>query len=169
MYAAHNVGFGAFGFGGVMFQNIFYVVGNAAMVVESLFGFDSPNLLVFNIVFHTHCADIVDMKFEHVTVADGVDDGVGVQFVAKKVGGGLARRSDVFGKNWRSCKSKHHITLEFFYNHLVHIAKLRAVALVENQHHATIKTVETVLRTFFIKEYREFLDCGDDYMALAVV
>ena len=63
LYAAHNVGFGAFGFGGVMFQNIFYVVGNAAMVVESLFGFDAPNLLVLNVVFHTHCADIVDMKF----------------------------------------------------------------------------------------------------------
>ena len=51
----------------------------------------------------------------------------------------------------------------------MHIAELRAVALVEDDDDAAIEAVEAITRVFLTEKDRELLNGGYDDMALAIV
>ena len=65
-----------------------------------------------------------------------------MQFVAKSaLGGGeidVAYGASIVGEYWRTCKTEDMVFFELLHNGAVHIAELRAVALVEYHHHMLI-------------------------------
>ena len=103
-------------------------------------------------------------------VSDGIHDGVGVQTLAKHVFGGfqrtLARSGNVLHEDWRAGEAEEVVFLESLGDGGVHVAKLRAVALVE--YHDHLLAVDVVVGVL-LDEVGELLYGGDDDAALAVV
>ena len=100
-----------------------------------------------------HRPYVIDMEFQHVLVPYGIYYGVGVQsscvlpfrvyFASKHLCSGLIVTLAIFVgvlREYRSaCESEHHVFLERLRHQLVHVAKLRTVALVEYQHHVVLQ------------------------------
>ena len=88
--------------------------------------------------------EVVHMKLQHVTVFDGVGDGVGVQLLPEDVPGGHVRGflavhlhvARVLAENRRAGKAEQLRVGKELLDGPVILAKLRAVAFVEDQHHA---------------------------------
>ena len=53
--------------------------GDALGGVEGFLLVDGPHLLVVDTFLHLHGAFVIDVELQDVLVADGVDDGVGVE------------------------------------------------------------------------------------------
>ena len=118
------------------------------------------------------------MESQHVLVADGIDDGIGVQrlrwftvvvrFSAKQLCGGhiLAAGPCIDGKDGCSRKAKHHILLHTFHNVFVHVAKLASVTFVEDQH--DVFFLQYLAQPFVVvvdvrfHQVRQLLNRGDD-------
>ena len=122
----------------------------------SAFTVDIPNLFVRHVVILVHRLDVIHAERQNVFVVDCVYDGIGVQPVAKRLLGrnegrftsaGEDRRavcaandafalrlSGVGGENRRTREAEKVIMLEASFDGSVHIAKLTAVALVEDHH-----------------------------------
>ena len=119
---------------------------DAPRVVQRLIGVDAPHLFPVHILLHPHRGIIVHVEAQHVSVPDGIDDGVGVQRTSWfPVVVGLSteklRRSQIFaatatvdGKDGRSRETEHHVFLHPFGDDFVHVAELTPVTLVEYQH-----------------------------------
>jgi hypothetical protein len=107
--------------------------------------------------------DVVDAKRQHVLVVDGIDDGVGVQLVAKGLRGGAPQRvaggAGVLGKDGRAGEAEQVIALEHPGDFGVHVAELAAVAFVEDHHH--MRVIHRVLLVLG-HEAGKLLDGGDD-------
>ena len=103
-------------------------------------------------------------------VSDGIHNSVSVQTLAKHVFGGfqrtLARCGDILHEDWRTGKTEEVVFLESLGDGGVHVAKLRAVALVE--YHDHLLAVDVVIGVL-LDEIGELLYGGDDDAALAVV
>ena len=125
------------------------------------------------------------METQHVLIPDGIDDGIGmqgfrglailVQFSTKQLGGGgvSATCTGIHGKDGCTSESEHHILLHPLGNQFVHVAKLRAVALIEYQHnvllrHHLAQFLVTVPCGWF-HQVREFLDGGDDDVHVVIL
>ena len=89
--------------------------------------------------------DIIHAEGQHVAVANGIYYGVAVQFVAKSaLGGGeidVAYGASIVGEYWRTCKTEDMVFFELLHNGAVHVAELRAVALVEYHHYMLIVNI----------------------------
>ena len=125
-------------------------------------------------VHHRRLRMIFHVEFQHVLVVDRVDDGVGVQgfgvlplfvqLTAEDVGCGhhvaLHIGGGVHAENRRACESEHNVVLEAVLDAPLHLAKLRAVALVEDEYEIPVQHFSLYL--VFLQEARHLLYGGDD-------
>ena len=151
-----------------MFENVFRDVGNTTRVAQRLFALDVPDLTVFHLFFLFHRAYVIHTERQHIVVADGVDDGIGMQFFTKGIFGGLddtGASGHILDEDGRTCESKEIVFLETLDDELVHIAELRAVALVEDHHDFLM--VDVAIRVL-LDVARQFLYRRDDNLALRV-
>ena len=110
------------------------------------------------------------MEGQDVPVVDGVHNGIGMQLVAEGLLGGaklgIAAPTSIDSKNRRAGETKQVVLLKVFYNGCVHIPKLAAVALVEDNHNAlVIDLMALVLR----HKGGELLNGGDDDPGVGVL
>ena len=151
-----------------MFQNIRCHVVDATRIAQCLFSFYVPHLAVFHIFLFLHGANIVHTEGQYVVVADSVDDGVGMQSFAK----GILCRFDKSYTCWHilykdrcTRKSEDVVFLKLLRDGCMHIAKLAAVALVENQYHFFLVDVAVGV---LLDKARQLLYGSNDDFALAV-
>ena len=101
-------------------------------------GVDRGDLLVGDAFRQLDRVDVVDAERQHVLVGDRVDDRVGVQLLAERLLGGPQLRvpaaAGVLGEDRRAGETEQVVPLERFRDRGVHVAELRAVALVEDDH-----------------------------------
>ena len=105
---------------------------------QRLLGVDRGDLLVGDRLRHLDRVDVVDAERQHVLVGDRVDDRVRVQLVAERLLGGpqlrVAAARGVDGEDRRAGEAEQVVALERLGDRGVHVAELRAVALVEDDH-----------------------------------
>ena len=78
----------------------------------------------------------------------------------------LTARAGVVGEYRCACKTEQMVFLEFLYDSCVHLAKLAAVAFIENQHHMlAINRMCTVLGY----EHRQLLYGGDNDVRIVIL
>ena len=70
---------------GKVFKDILGDNAYAFRRMERLFGIDTPHFLALHVVFHAHSTLVVHTESKHILVVDGVDDGVGMEFVSKRL------------------------------------------------------------------------------------
>ena len=146
-----------------VFEDISGDVADPGRIEQGFFPVDIDDLLIFDLLLFAHGADVFDAEGEDIFIADGVDDRVGVELVAERLSGGFevgaAAGTGVFGGDRRSGESEDVIFPERAGDCLVHIAELRAVALVEDDDE--MARIDLVI-LLFLDEDRKFLDRGDD-------
>ncbi len=148
------------------------VVGNQVHASSCLVGalaVDVVDLLVFVLVALPDGLDVVHPERQHVFVAYGVHDGVGVQLVAEGLLGGSQvchfAAAGVFRKDRRAGEAEQVVVLEVpGYGH-VHVAKLATVALVEDDD--AVLRIDVVL-IVLLDEAGELLDGGHQDAAVRV-
>ena len=122
-----------------MFEDVARHFGNALWGSHCALGVDGRDLLVLDIVRHSHGVDEVDSERQNVGVVDGINDGVCVELVAECLGRrshrGVAAHSGINRENRRAGEAKDMVVLEGFGDFRVHGSKLRAMAFIENQDH----------------------------------
>lgn len=83
---------------------------------KRLFDVDGPDFAILHALRHLHCVDVVDAEGQHIAVIDGIDDGIGVQLVAKSLFGGLQQRvaagTGILGKDGRARKAEQMVIFE---------------------------------------------------------
>ena len=124
---------------------------------------DRAHLLVGDRLRRLHRVDVVDAERQHVLVGDGVDDRVRVQLVAERLLGGpelrVAAARRVGGEDRRAGEPEEVVALERLGDRRVHVAELRAVALVEDDHHVAVVDLVALVAG---DERAELLDRRDD-------
>lgn len=124
---------------------------------------------------------VVDMEAQHVAVFDGVGDGVGVQLLLEDVCRGLVAGllaldlliAGVLIEDGRTSEAEQLGVGEKLLDRLVVLAKLRAVAFVENEHHALVaqwlQALLVVALVATVECQTELLDGGDDHLIGVVI
>lgn len=127
-----------------------------------LLGVDAGNLAVLR-VSDPHGVDVVNAEGQHVHVADGVDNGVGVQLVAKGLPGGaqlrVAGATAIGSEDGRTGETEEVVALEGPSDVGVHVAELGPVALVEDYDDVLVVDVAVLVA---VDERAEFLDRRND-------
>ena len=121
--------------------------------VKSFQCINTPHVPALHIILHAHGAFVVHTEAEHVLVVDGVDDGVGIQFVTEACSV-VIKALPTFAVNGVPV-TENHVFLEQLVDDLTHIAKLAAVALVEDQHHTFLSRMST-FSSFFLSRMLNF-------------
>ena len=154
---------------GVAVEHVIHDEVDAFLGLVGALAVDVVDLLVGKVLAGLDGLDVVDAEGQHVAVADGIDDCVGVQVVAERLLRGaqlrVARRAGVVREDGRSCEAKEVVGLEMFGDCGVHLSELAAVAFVEHDHHMTL--VHGMLFVLF-DEHRELLDGGHEDAAVGV-
>ena len=130
---------------------------------ERLLAVNGTHFLVLDLRLALHRVDVINAKRQHIAVVDGVHNRIGVELVAEKLRRRprrrLARARRIRRENRRSRKAENMILLERLRNRRVHIAELRAMALIENQHDMlAVNRVRLVL----LDEHGKLLNRHDD-------
>jgi len=129
----------AFGLLVEVFEDVARHFGNALGGSHCSLGVDGGDLLVLDVVRHSHGVDEVDSERQNVGVIDGVHDGVCVELITEGLGRrahrGVAAHSGIDRKNRRAGEAEDVVVLEGFGDFRVHGSELRAMAFVENQDH----------------------------------
>ena len=132
-------------------DDVFRHDADTSRIMQRFVGIDTPHLFPVHIVLHAHGGTVIHMETQHVFIPDGIDDGIGmqgfrglailVQFSTKQLGcGGVsATCTGIHGKDRCASKAKHHVFLHPLGNQLMHVAKLRTMALIENQHNVLLR------------------------------
>ena len=147
----------------IVLKDVGHVIGDALGRGQGFFGLNAPHFLVVDVALGFHGADVVDFELQHILVADGIDDGIGMQLFAK----GLLRGAQVgklactgiLGEDRRSREAEDVVFLEGLGNHHVHVAELAAMTFVEDEHHVLRSAFDFL---FLFQQGGEFLDGGDD-------
>ena len=95
---------------------------------------------------------------------------IAVELIAKGLLRGqelcISKRAGILGKDWCSCKSKKVIFFEIFDDSSVHIPKLAAVTLVENNHNMLVKHCVTFIP--FDKSGELLNRCNDNFIFMGI-
>ena len=142
-----------------MRENVFRHLVNALGCGECLFPINRAHLFIINLIFAFHRIDVVNTKRQDIAVIDRVHNRIGMQLVPKQLRRRpcrrLARPCRIRCKDRRPRESEDVILLERLCDCRVHLAELRAMALIENQHNMlAIDRVRPVLTD----EIRQLLD-----------
>ncbi len=144
------IGTGPLGLLVEMFADIADDLADAFRCQQRPLGIDGGHLLVLDPRPGLDRVDIVDAERQHVLVIDGIDNGVGVQLVAKRLlcraPPGIAAGAGIFRKDRRAGESEQVIALEHARDLGVHVAKLAAVAFVENHHDMIVIDIMLAVR-----------------------
>ena len=138
------------------------------------------HLLIGHPRIQTHRLDVIHLELEHVAVVDGMDDGVAVQrsgeataligVASEEVGCGLELAAlaphRVHAEDGGACEAEEVVALEGALQGTHHVAKLRAVALINDDDHLALQAVYQLLLPS--KQCSEFLYRGDDDAARRV-
>ena len=140
---------------------------NTLRVFKELFAVDAVHLLVDQgAIFALEFAPIFDGEFEDIVVGDGVGDDIAVQAFVEQVGRGAFAvdvAHGVVGKDGGAGEAEQLGLVEEFDNALVGVAKLGAVAFVEDEDDALVaQGVDGVFVTVAADGGVELLDGGDD-------
>ena len=136
---------------------------------ECLFPINRAHLLIINIIFAFHRVDVVNTKRQDIAVINRIHNRIGVQLVPEELRRrprrGTPRTCRIRRKDRRPRKAEDVVLLERLGDRRVHLPELRAVALIENQHHMfSIDRVRPVL----LDKIRQLLD-RRHYNACAIV
>ena len=153
-----------------MVDNILSDYFNASLVHQRLFTVNVPHIIIVNVFLLLHRADIFHTEGKHILVSDGINNGIGVQLVAKRLCGGLqvgmGIAAGVLWEDGCAGEAKDVIFLELLDYCLVHIAKLRAVALIKDEHDVLLIGLKLGI---LLDKCGEFLNCGYYDTALGVL
>ena len=120
-----------------MGEDIVCYLADALGCAQSPFLINGSHLFVDDIWSHMHRADVIDPEGQDIPIIDGINDGVGVQFIPKGLFGGAQQGigvvSCVCSENWCSCESENMIVLKCLGDLLVHITKLGAMTFIKDQ------------------------------------
>ena len=146
---------------------------DAPRVFEGVVGVDAPHLPVLNVFLFLHGRDILHAEGQHVAVADSVHNGIAMQLVAEGLCRclelGVAARTGVLRENRRAGEAKDIIPLKLPRDERVHVAELRAVALVEDENDLFLcDGSHLILIDFVFQHRRQLLYRRDDELFLRV-
>ena len=126
-----------------MFNDVGNDVPNPLGRCQSPFPVDVPHLFIPDVLLFFHRTDIIDAERQHILIRNGIHDGVGMQLLTKSLFGGfqinLACTACVHCKNWSTRKSKNIVLFEILLDCRMHLPKLGAVTLVEDDHKMLIE------------------------------
>ena len=134
-----------------------------------VFSVDVPNLLINDFLVDGHSLDVIHPEGQNILVIDSIHDGIGMELVSKCLlrGAelGIPVGAAVDRKNRSSGKAEKMIFLEVLYDSRMHITKLTAMALIEDD--------DDVLRIYLVPlvlldEGRQFLNGRDDDFCIGV-
>ena len=108
---------------------------------------------------------VVHLELEHLLIANGVGDHIGMQFTAKHAGGGFCTQS-VLGENGGTGKAELIEPLELLLKVFLGFTKLAAVALIKNKHDLPGVNWQVV---FALHQVIELLNGGDDDLVIFFV
>ena len=156
-----------------MLDDIFGDELDATRVFEGVVGVNAPHLLVLNVFLLLHGGDILHAEGQYIAVADGVHNGIAVQLVAESLCSGfqirVAARAGVFGEDRGAGEAKDVIMLELLGDERVHVAELRAMAFVEDEHDLLLRDgLDLILVSLVLQHRRQFLYRRDDELLLRV-
>ena len=124
---------------------------------------NSTDFFIFNIFLFTHGGYVVHLEREDIFIGNGINNGIGVELIAKRLLGGFkissAASAGIFRKDRCAGKSKQMVVFECFGDTGVHIAKLAAVALIKDNH---IMITKNLVSFVFLDKTVQLLDGGDD-------
>ena len=153
-----------------MIQNVLRDQGNPLRRLKGFPPVNVPDLLIVDIAVHVHGLDIVHAEGQNIFVIDGIDNGVGMELVAEGLfGGGVVRIAHggtrIERENRCTGEAEHVVLLKVLHNGGVHVAKLAAVALVEDDDDLLVIDRMTGV---FLDEGRELLNRRDNDMRLRI-
>ena len=134
-----------------------------------VFTVNVPNLLINDFLVDGHSLDVIHPEGQNILVIDSIHDGIGMELVAKRLlrGAelGIPVRTAVDRKNRSPGKAEQMVLLEVLYDSRVHITKLAAMTLIEDD--------DDVLRIYLVPlvlldEGRQFLNGRDDDFGVGV-
>ena len=126
---------------------------------ESTFTVYVSHLSIFDTIFRSDRLDILDAERQYVLIGNRIDDGIGMQTIAKELRRGEQGLLGILCKYRRAGEAEDMVFVEALHNQFVHIAKLRTVTLIEDDDDVLV--VYGVLM-FGLAELIEFLDRGND-------
>ena len=153
-----------------MVQNVGGNLSNTFRSHKRTLAVDVPHILVVDIRVHIHGLDIVNTERQHVLVIDGIHDGVGMQLITKSLlcgaQNGVLAYTGIHSEDRRAGEAEQMILFEVFGDGNMHITKLTAVALVEDDNNALVKnTVDGIL----LDEGGELLDSSNNDAGLRIL
>ena len=153
---------GALGLLVEVFTDVRHDVGDALRVEQHTLFVDRRDFGVVR-VSDFDGVDVVDAEGEHVLVGDGIDDRVGVQLVTEGLLSGpqlwVSATTGVDSEDGCAGEAEEVVVLEGLGDRGVHVAELRAVALIEDDHDMPVVDRVALVRA---DERRQLLDRGDD-------
>ena len=149
-----------------MIQNVLRDQGNPLRRLKGFPPVNVPDLLIVDIAVHVHGLDIVHAEGQDIFVIDGIDNGVGMELVAEGLfGGGVVRIAHggtrIERENRRAGEAEHVVLSKVLHDGGVHVAKLAAVALVEDDDDLLVIDRMTGV---LLNEGRELLNRRDNDM-----
>ena len=145
-----------------MVEDVGRHVVHAHGVLPSGVGVDGLHLHVLAGVAAPEGRDVVDLEGKDVAVRDRADDRVGVQAVAERLRGraqvGVGACAGVLGEDGRAGEAEQVVVPERLGDGGVHLAELRAVALVEDEDGVPVEHLAREVRVLEVA--RELLDGG---------
>ena len=152
-----------------MVKNVVGYKGDALWSLESFLPVDIPDLLIINVRIGVHSFNVVYTEREYVLIIDGIDDGIGMQLVAKSLLGGevlgIGSGPCVCGEDRCASKAEHIVFLKTLHNGVVHITKLAAMTLIEDNNN--LAAVDLMILVF-LDEGGQLLDGRNDDMCFGV-
>ena len=122
-----------------MREDILRHLTNALRRSERLFPINRAHLLVVDRLLALDRIDVVDAERQDIPVIDRIHNRIGVQLVPEELRRcprrGTPRTCRIRRKDRRPRKAEDVVLLERLGDRRVHLTELRAVALIENQHH----------------------------------
>ena len=119
-------------------QDVFGNIRYTLRVLECLVLVDGTDLFLGHTFGQTEGGMVFGTEGKHVAVADGIDDGIGVQLLSECLFGGtqkhLAGSRGIVREDGRAGETEEDIFLEVLGDVVVHLPELAAVAFVEDEH-----------------------------------
>ena len=133
--------------------------------LECLLTINVPNFLIVNICIDVHGLDVIHTERQNIFIVDGIYNGIAMELVAESLfrcknirpgcGCGIKR------KNRSAGEAKHIVLLEALHDGGMHIPKLAAVALIEDNNN--LPGINLMVFVLF-DESGQFLNGRDDDM-----
>lgn len=143
---------------------------DALGIAQQLLVVDCRDLGVYDAITFFDGVDVVDPEGENVGICDGIDNGIRMKFLTKRLLGGASMGITAGrGVEWEyrgASEPEEVVVLEVLHDSGMHIAKLGSMALIKDQHQVfPVDWVSWLLGDESVK----LLDCGDDDFCFVIL